>query len=847
MDTNFNGKVGKSNNFNFNGLKDTAQKPKDKSKNIEAENVEESAQKSLGFMGRAFVNMSNKNSFKGSIAEEKTGIREMTDAEFEERKKELYKTIDALPEDIQDFFRTPDFDKYKLFIAEKILSIPQLVQNKNIQKNFAGVLACVDLEDAQAKCNIIDKIMQDETLKNNKNMLNFIEKIICTTDSSNKFQFRCSIIDKIMNNESIKNNKKVMDVIGAIVFLVQSEENLKAKSMIIDKFMEYEELKDNKSMISALGGLIAGTNSKLAANARCNMIDEIVGTKNLRTNKGIMDNLGAIVNSVDSPKKVQAKLEVIGEIELIIKMLQEEETSDKTEGLKEGMAEIILHYNGSHTQMQEIREMIYDDGFPNSLIGAALTHEKNFYKDNRKQVMEIYQNNKDKIQELQNNGYTAAIANLQNSDEIDIVFNKTEENININDNLLRTKNTVRLNKNGVVSDSQCKVYENQNGEILEHTTTSDGKYTCDSYYKTDENKRKILTKEIRVVNGKNGPIYVQKTTTSPIMKGVFDTTIYNLAQTDKNTDEVLSAIKNENINKSSDILEKIEKAGIKGWDFARTIENPDGTKTHIEKFQRGDYHTQRKYTSDDRGEKTSLDYTISDTHGKKLLNIHRTFELQGNKSTATLNGKEYIAEFNDEEMKVKIGDVEIDFKEKMESETFHNKKILWEAIKKTPGDLILNFRNIQHFGYEEDNGRWNCKENTIKTDSDLSTISHELGHYLDSTEGEAYLVAEIQQLVEAYGKEEDDRISHNPELIKIYNEEMEDFKKSISEAEQKNIEYFSQTGGNGGTGLSELVAEVNMLCTTQINTGLQTRSMYLTRYFPKTTAKAAELLSQSTV
>ena len=72
---------------------------------------------------------------------------------------------------------------------------------------------------------------------------------------------------------------------------------------------------------------------------------------------------------------------------------------------------------------------------------------------------------------------------------------------------------------------------------------------------------------------------------------------------------------------------------------------------------------------------------------------------------------------------------------------------------------------------------------------------------------------------------------------------------------QSIIEYFSQNGGSqgayniskGDTGLNEFIAEVNSLLTTYGHETdlISARAMYLTRYFPKTIAKIAELLGYS--
>ena len=77
---------------------------------------------------------------------------------------------------------------------------------------------------------------------------------------------------------------------------------------------------------------------------------------------------------------------------------------------------------------------------------------------------------------------------------------------------------------------------------------------------------------------------------------------------------------------------------------------------------------------------------------------------------------------------------------------------------------------------------------------------------------------------------------------------MGEFKKNYPHLAQEFVDYFSQEDGDSfGTGLSEFVAEVNMLNTTyNFNTPmLHTRSQYLVRNFPLTIAKIISLLKEN--
>ena len=104
---------------------------------------------------------------------------------------------------------------------------------------------------------------------------------------------------------------------------------------------------------------------------------------------------------------------------------------------------------------------------------------------------------------------------------------------------------------------------------------------------------------------------------------------------------------------------------------------------------------------------------------------------------------------------------------------------------------------------------------------DLSIIAHELGHIQD-------YAANI--------------LNADENLISIYNDEIAKFNLKHTNTSGKNyIDYFSQTGGSGSTGLSELIAETNMLlntygCQYEI---IKDRAQFLVQNFPKTMAYIA--------
>lgn len=838
------------NNVVFGGLRSFIKKVKGNGAQPEKKEFDKSAQEIMHTQGMAYVEMCKKS--------EASQIKELTEIQFEQKKIEIQGKIDNLPDNIKEKFNSAreDLNKYNIFVMQKLLDNPELAQNT---EEIGDIIKhTTSKEEAQSKCVIIDKIAGNEVLKTNDNIAKLTEYLISSTNTEEEARARCCITDKIMENEYLRENSNIMSSLGDIICSSHSDDYVKSKCGIIDRIMADKDLrenqnvtenlgeiicftdtrneiaryqiidrimrdsvlKENENVIKNLGEIISSVFSEEDTGAKCRIAEKIMGDKELRKNKNLVNNLGEIMTLTTSGNEA-AKCSLIDKItgdvnlknnDYIMQRFSEIINTARSEEKVQAMLEFMSKISENQDMSKYITEII-------------LNQKEDFYRENGNELTEIYKKSEGKIGDLLDKGYKMNFQKLQNSDEINIILEKSGAIKDSENGLAEVRNEARFNKNGIISKSRCEVFNLEN-EILEHTTTSDGKYSCDSHYRINEEGRKILTKEIRIINGKNGPVYVQKTEASKIMDGVFDTTIYNLDEIDENIDAIKA----------------IDKGEIRGTQTAKTTENPDGIKTHTEEFQRGEFHTKREYSENNEGTKTRLNYTIKNSEGKKILNIERKFELQGNKSISTLNGREYISEFNDEEMTVKIGGTKINFKDKTKNETPENRAILWNLIKRTPGDLILNFKDIENLKYRKDNGSWDCGENSVESADNLGIMAHEMGHYLDSTQSGLFSVSEIQEMVTKNGIDEDEKITHNPELIKVYTEEFEEFKKNISEAEQKNIQYFSQTGGHKNTGLSEVVAEVNVLCTTQRNLDLQTRSMYLTKYFPKTTAKAAELL-----
>ena len=159
-----------------------------------------------------------------------------------------------------------------------------------------------------------------------------------------------------------------------------------------------------------------------------------------------------------------------------------------------------------------------------------------------------------------------------------------------------------------------------------------------------------------------------------------------------------------------------------------------------------------------------------------------------------------------------------------------SKEQYFEYLKTLPGDELLLLDSMKEvYGIDPGKGGSEMQKGGIlRTSLDPAINLHEDGHYKDNLAG-----------VGSHG------ISTNPELIEIYNKEMENFNNEHSRLTQEVVKYFGQTSPANISGLSEIIAEMNYLraiygLATQES--LQARGEFLVRYFPETTAKVMELL-----
>ncbi|MBQ4647438.1 MAG: hypothetical protein IJB79_08835 [Candidatus Gastranaerophilales bacterium] len=331
------------------------------------------------------------------------------------------------------------------------------------------------------------------------------------------------------------------------------------------------------------------------------------------------------------------------------------------------------------------------------------------------------------------------------------------------------------------------------------------------------------------------------------LQGVYKTVKYNLSDYPEDID----------------IIEAIKSGKISGGEIlTETIKNNDGSVTYKERYNVDNIETSRAYTQklNENGEMLSsqYQYQIIDKNGGSLMQIERSWIKNSDGSTTTtINGKKYIANFDNASKTISITHengqtTTIDLSKKQVGETLSKilaliarkpdisttgQEELWEFYKTLPADSLINLdKYIKKIGKVDNlESAYINIAHILMTGTETSILNHELGHSIDFSNKKQF--------------------SKNQKLIDLYNEEMTSFKNNAPPEMQSIISYFSQNGGSqgalniqrGDTGLNEFIAEVNSLLTTYGHKTdlISARAMYLTRYFPKTIAKIAELLGYS--
>ena len=403
-----------------------------------------------------------------------------------------------------------------------------------------------------------------------------------------------------------------------------------------------------------------------------------------------------------------------------------------------------------------------------------------------------------------------AIKNIKEKDENSNNERCTNKRIISNDKGEMVKSTAFYNNHHSIS-----WIENSNKSVIIEAENGCSKF------------RQIVY-QIEIMNDENNePSYIIETRPSQIIKGTYDVTKYNLADYPEDMD-VIQAIKDKTITG--------------GEKLSYTEEKEDGTIIHKKTFTNNGITTIKNcsYKKNETGNLLNkrISYEIIDETGKKFLKTDRSLILNSDGSTTTIiNGKKYITKFDKETFKIEVTSPNdektiIDLEKKC---PWHSKERFLNFSKTVFGDLLIPLKYCpQIIVSDSNNGSYIDKDLNLKVQLNDATITHEIGHLYEDIE---YI-------------ERKNYFNKNKDLINIYNEEFDNFRKENPRVITQALDYFSQvSGGSKGTGIEELTAEAISLISSfeDINEKTQLRKEYLLRYFPKTIAKVADLYGYNSI
>lgn len=363
------------------------------------------------------------------------------------------------------------------------------------------------------------------------------------------------------------------------------------------------------------------------------------------------------------------------------------------------------------------------------------------------------------------------------------------------------------------------IFFNQNGKILCHDRASvkfdsNGnrfylKKTYDARNNTfstikylDARSHPILAVETRVIKDKAGKVIRKDYLYPSEVEGV-----YNVHTIDsKGKVKILSQA-----NMSEDGLVAIK----------RNFESLDGTKTHYE------------FYADPKGNRL-IDYKIVDKDGKLLLNNKQVFEvIDENTIVFSSNGKSFEMKAYDSFMNIRNLQTNEIAKIDLNKVIGSGKEKLIETLKKiNPQELMMLEKSGVELSYADTMVQSQVfSSKTAKVYGHPYVLEHELGH--------------IKEIINYNHTDflKDRIVSSNPEFIKIYTEERKAFVDSFPYAQQRHVKYFINEQSMDNSHIGEVVAEANALLNGYCSINqLAIRAHYFQQYFPRSIAKAAELL-----
>ena len=143
------------------------------------------------YLGRSQV-IQRDNTSKTDI-----GYKELSDEEFEALKKKIEQNPIY-----QKYFKDITLNKFNIQVVNKILSDERLFNNENVIDNITTI---VEYTDTIESAEIANKILSDERLFNNENVMERASQFILVTDPKQKEE----LVKLVLSEEKLYTNKNL--------------------------------------------------------------------------------------------------------------------------------------------------------------------------------------------------------------------------------------------------------------------------------------------------------------------------------------------------------------------------------------------------------------------------------------------------------------------------------------------------------------------------------------------------------------------------------------------------------------------------------------------------------------
>ena len=183
-------------------------------------------------------------------------------------------------------YLSADPDSYKL--TNKILSDEKLYNNRNLIFGVAhGYNSLYRSQEffVNNTNSLLDTYKNDEKLYKNENVKRFlgdiIEELRCENDMN--------LIKRVLSEDVLKNNRNLLAHMHIILSTIESDKAFEYKNLILDKYLSNPELQKNENVNKALPGWLSTTHNEYQKDIVCKIL----------SNEKMCNNSELIKNSHD--------------------------------------------------------------------------------------------------------------------------------------------------------------------------------------------------------------------------------------------------------------------------------------------------------------------------------------------------------------------------------------------------------------------------------------------------------------------------------------------------------------------------------------------------------------------